>query len=62
MIMTHADSGPKKNLPCASAAPTSSATPDSAVQLKIIEKVSQLSGQQDARLQLLPQELAALTV
>ncbi len=62
MITAHMESGPKRFLPCLSPAPTPSATPTSAVQLKIIEKVSQFSDQQAARLQLTLQELAALTV
>jgi hypothetical protein len=61
MIMTHMDIGPKGFLPC-SPSPSPAATPNAAVQLKIIEKISHFSSQQAAPLQLLPRELVALTV
>ena len=59
--MTHMDIGPKGFLPC-SPSPSPAATPNAAVQLKIIEKISHFSSQQAAPLQLLPRELVALTV
>jgi hypothetical protein len=62
MIVAHMDVGPNCYLPCPGPAPSSSATPNSAVQLRIIEKVSQFNSKQDAKLQLVPRELAALTV
>ena len=62
MIMTHMDIGPKGFLPCCSPSPSPAATPNAAVQLKIIEKISHFSSQQAAPLQLLPRELVALAV
>jgi hypothetical protein len=62
MIMAHMDSGPKGFLPCSSPSPSLAATPNAAVKLKIIEKISHFSSQQAAPLQLLPCELLALKV